>query len=260
MYYIDHYDSPFGGITLASDGETLNGLWFDGQKYFGDTLPSRGAQTDGTAGKRRRGRAVFRQKPDPLQEEATWRGAAHIFDQTREWLELYFHGGIPDFMPPLAMFQAQEEVQRSGRAFQAGPTTKAAGDPGNPDAEAARSAADGRSDRSAIRSDHSDMMSLGDKQPRFTRITPFRQSVWRVLLTIPYGETVTYGQIAEQLAKESGAEHVSAQAVGGAIGHNPVSVIVPCHRVLSSTGSLTGYAGGVDIKWKLLALEGVEIF
>ena len=104
------------------------------------------------------------------------------------------------------------------------------------------------------------MISLGDKQPRFTKITPFRQSVWRVLLTIPYGETMTYGGIAEQLAKESGAEHVSPQAVGGAIGHNPISVIVPCHRVISSTGSLTGYAGGIDIKWKLLALEGAEIF
>ena len=108
MYYIDHYDSPFGGITLASDGTALNGLWFDGQKYFGDTLPSCGAQADGDTGRRRRGRASFRRKLDPLQKEATRRGAGYIFDQAKEWLELYFHGEIPDFMPLLAMFQEQE--------------------------------------------------------------------------------------------------------------------------------------------------------
>ena len=248
MYYIDHYDSPFGGITLASDGSALCGLWFDGQKYFGDTLPPRGAQAGGSAGKRRRGRAAIRRKPDPLQEEEIRRGAVYIFGQTREWLDLYFHGKIPGFTPPLAMFREQEAaqgVQTVGIAeAQRNSYAQAAGTPGSPEAE----------------SDHSDMVSLGDKQPRFTKITPFRQSVWRVLLTIPYGETMTYGQIAEQLARDSGAEHVSPQAVGGAIGHNPVSVIVPCHRVLSSTGSLTGYAGGVDTKWKLLALEGAEIF
>ncbi len=247
MYYIDHYDSPFGGITLASDGAALNGLWFDGQKYFGDTLPPCGAQS-GSDGRRRRGRTAFRQKPDPLQEEDVRRGAICIFDQTKEWLDLYFHGGIPDFMPPLAMFQEQEEAQSFGE------TSRAVSEAKVPEKGADRAAG------AAVKFDHSDMVFLGDKPPRFTRITPFRQSVWRVLLTIPYGKTMTYGRIAEQLARSSGSEYVSPQAVGGAIGHNPVSVIVPCHRVLSSTGSLTGYAGGVDIKWKLLALEGAEIF
>jgi len=80
----------------------------------------------------------------------------------------------------------------------------------------------------------------------------FRQSVWRILCEIPYGQTVTYGEIAKRLGVRS------AQAIGGAVGHNPVSIIIPCHRVLGSDGSLTGYAGGVDKKIWLLAHEGVE--
>lgn len=82
----------------------------------------------------------------------------------------------------------------------------------------------------------------------------FRQAVWALLLKIPYGQTVAYGALAEQLARETG-HRVSAQAVGGAVGHNPVSVIVPCHRVVGGNGSLTGYAGGFDRKIYLLNLE-----
>ena len=87
--------------------------------------------------------------------------------------------------------------------------------------------------------------------------TAFRNEVWEILLSIPYGKTVTYGQIAEMLAKKRGTERMSARAVGGAVGHNRISIIVPCHRVIGSDGSLTGYAGGTERKRELLKLEGV---
>ncbi len=87
----------------------------------------------------------------------------------------------------------------------------------------------------------------------------FRQTVWKILREIPYGKVITYGDIAKQAAKRLGRTRMSAQAVGGAVGHNPVSIIIPCHRVVGSNGSLTGYAGGLDIKIKLLELEGVDM-
>lgn len=160
MDYIAHYTSPLGGITLASDGQALTGLWFDGQKYFGASL----------SGERQ-------EKELP------------VFDRAAEWLDLYFSGRAPEFTPPLAL-----------------------------------------------------------------RTTPFRRAVWELLLTIPYGQTTTYGRLAAQIAQKRGG--MSAQAVGGAVGHNPISLIIPCHRVLGSDGGLTGYAGGLEKKRRLLALEG----
>ena len=88
--------------------------------------------------------------------------------------------------------------------------------------------------------------------------TAFQQRVWDFLRTIPYGNTATYGEIAKRLAAENGLAHLSAQAVGGAVGHNPVSIIVPCHRVVGADGSLTGYAGGIERKIVLLCLEGAD--
>lgn len=155
MDYTYHYDSPFGGITLSSDGEALTGLWFDGQKYFADTLDTEHSE-----------------KPLP------------VFDEAAKWLDLYFTGVEPDFTPKL--------------------------DP---------------------------------------RGSAFRRMVWDVLLTIPFGHTMTYGEIAKKLGCRS------AQAIGGAVGHNPISLIIPCHRVVGADGSLTGYAGGVDKKRSLLELE-----
>ena len=157
MEYTYHYTSPLGGITLASDGEALTGLWFDGQKYFADTLD-----------------AEYAEKALPL------------FGETAKWLDLYFAGIVPDFTPKLS-----------------------------------------------------------------PRGTGFRRRVWDVLLTIPYGHTMTYGEIANALGCRS------AQAIGGAVGHNPISLIIPCHRVVGADGSLTGYAGGVDKKRSLLELEFV---
>ena len=114
-----------------------------------------------------------------------------VFEQTLDWLQIYFAGHNPAFLPPLS--------------------------PGG---------------------------------------TPFRKEVWDVLLTIPYGQTRTYGEIASVIAARRGLPHMSAQAVGGAVGHNPISLLIPCHRVVGADGSLTGYAGGVDKKAQLLKLEG----
>lgn len=163
--YTCQYASPLGGITMASDGSALTGLWFDGQKYFGDTLPE--------------------------QYEA---GELPVFDAAKKWLDIYFQGKSPDFTPPLLL-----------------------------DA------------------------------------SPFRRAVWEILLTIPFGETMTYGEISDKIAKQRGAARMSAQAVGGVVGHNPISIIVPCHRVVGTSGSLTGYAGGIDKKVKLLTLEKAEM-
>jgi len=89
--------------------------------------------------------------------------------------------------------------------------------------------------------------------------TSFRQQVWDILCKIPYGSTITYGEIAKQIAADSNKKSMSGQAVGGAVGHNPISIIIPCHRVVGASGSLTGYAGGIQAKIKLLELEGVDI-
>ena len=86
----------------------------------------------------------------------------------------------------------------------------------------------------------------------------FRQSVWEILRQIPYGKTTTYGEIARQLSEKMGLSRMSAQAVGGAVGHNKISIIIPCHRVVGANGSLTGYAGGIDKKGKLLELEHTD--
>ncbi len=161
MNYIHRYRSPLGGITEASDGHALTGLWFDGQKFFGAGLSA------------------------DAEEKAL-----PVFEQTDRWLDIYFSGREPDFTPSLCL---------TGTAF--------------------------------------------------------RKTVWDILLTIRYGQTVTYGEIAGILASRQGIAHMSAQAVGGAVGHNPVSLIVPCHRVTGSDGSLTGYAGGIDKKAELLKLE-----
>lgn len=87
----------------------------------------------------------------------------------------------------------------------------------------------------------------------------FRQAVWQILCKIPYGKIVTYGDIAKIMAKKMNKAKMSAQAVGGAVGHNPISIIIPCHRVVGSNGSLTGYGGGIKIKVKLLEHEGVDM-
>ena len=165
MEYVHHYQSPLGGITMASDGEALTGLWFDGQKYFADTLEKE-----------------YEEKP------------LAVFEEADRWLDIYFGGKAPDFTPPLSM-----------------------------------------------------------------KTTQFRKAVWEILLTIPYGQTMTYGEIADRVARQKGLARMSAQAVGGAVGHNSISLIIPCHRVVGTNGSLTGYAGGIRTKVRLLKLEKADM-
>lgn len=161
MEYLKKYDSPIGVLTLSSDGQSITGLWIEGQKYFGRTL-----------------------------EEKTCEKQLDIFDKAIEWLDQYFRGENPKIMFPLA-----------------------------------------------------------------PKGTPFQKDVWEILREIPYGETITYGQIAKKMAEKNGKPSMSAQAVGGAVGHNPISIIIPCHRVVGANGGLTGYAGGIERKEWLLGLE-----
>lgn len=161
MFYTAYYRSSLGNIMLSSDGEALTGLFFDGQRYFGSMV-------------------------DAQHEK---RAVLPIFKETSRWLDIYFSGRKPDFMPTLEL-----------------------------------------------------------------RGTPFQRRVWEALLTIPYGQTVTYGELARRLGCRS------VQAVGGAVGRNPISIIVPCHRVVGADGSLTGYAGGLDRKRALLGLEQKNYF
>ena len=105
---------------------------------------------------------------------------------------------------------------------------------------------------------------FGGQEPDFTPplrygSTPFRRIVCGIMLSIPYGQTMTYSEIARRAAAELGRGSMSAQAVGGAVGHNPISIIIPCHRVTGTNGSLTGYAGGIDRKVRLLELEGADM-
>ena len=159
-----HYQSPLGEILLAADEVGLTGLWFDRAKYYAAGLASQSTE---------------RETP-PLTE-------------AKRWLDVYFSGKMPDFMPPLH--------------------------------------------------------PIG---------SGFRQEVWALLLQIPYGQTTTYGALAARLAAKHGTARLSAQAVGGAVGHNPISLIIPCHRVVGASGSLIGYAGGVERKIQLLKLEGTD--
>ena len=96
-----------------------------------------------------------------------------------------------------------------------------------------------------------------DSPPFVLSSTPFRIEVWKILQTIPYGETRTYGELAEQIARQRGIPRMSAQAIGGAVSRNPISILIPCHRVIGADHSLTGYDGGLDKKEGLLKLEGI---
>lgn len=168
MIFTGKYTSPLGAITIACDEVAIIGLWFDGQKYFGSTLPHE--------------RASIIAQETPLLEQA------------RRWLDIYFTGHAPDFLPPL----------------------------------------------------------------RYNS-TPFRELVAELMLAIPYGQTLTYGDLSTAAARRLGRPHMSAQAIGGAVGHNPIALMIPCHRVLGAGGALTGYAAGLERKRYLLELEKGEL-
>jgi methylated-DNA-[protein]-cysteine S-methyltransferase len=165
MEYIHKIKSPVGALTVSSDGKNICGLWIEGQKYFAKTL-----------------------EDDVLEQNLP------VFENLQKWLDIYFSGKEPGFMPPL--------------------------------------------------------MPKG---------SPFQKSVWKNLCKIPYGKTTSYGKLAEQFERENKGKYMSARAIGGAVGHNPISILIPCHRVTGKSGNLTGYAGGIAAKIKLLQLEGAAI-
>lgn len=169
MYYSTIYPSPIGKITLACDGNGKNlvGLWMDGQKYYGDTIPEAMIPNDDIS----------------------------LFNRTKDWLDQYFSGDKPKI----------------------------------------------------------------SKLPLEPIGSEFRQGVWQILREIPYGGVITYGDIATIMAAKCGRKTMSAQAVGGAVGHNPISIIIPCHRVVGTNGSLTGFSGGIKTKIQLLEHEGVDL-
>lgn len=167
MKKTDFYISPIGLILLESDGESLIRLDFTDETCTSELKSS--------------------------SKELLSKETLEVFSETKRWLDIYFSGRDPGFLPSLKL---------SG--------------------------------------------------------TPFRLAVWDILLSIPFGKSMTYGEISSVLASKRGMERLSAQAVGGAVGHNPVSIIIPCHRVLGSGGSLTGYAGGLDRKAFLLRNEGIK--
>lgn len=178
MWYIAHYGSPLGDITLASDGDALTGLWFLTSSAFDNKVPGSPSGYDGQ-----------KHFDSTIGTQATLHAELQVFDNARRWLDAYFAGH------PAGTFH---ETSLRG--------------------------------------------------------TPFQRRVWDALLTIPYGHTATYGDIARLIGCRS------AQAVGGAIGRNPISIIIPCHRVIGSDGSLTGYAGGINRKRALLLLEQKNYF
>ncbi|MDR0303489.1 MAG: methylated-DNA--[protein]-cysteine S-methyltransferase [Chitinispirillales bacterium] len=165
MQYVHNIRSPIGTLTVSSDGCNVSGLWIEGQKYF-----ARGLGND-----------VFEQK-------------LPIFEEVQKWLDIYFSGNEPNFMPAL---------MPEGSLFQ--------------------------------------------------------KSIWNILCTIPYGQTTTYGEIAKRFEAGNNGKRTSARAVGNAVGHNPVSILIPCHRVIGKNGDITGYAGGVSKKLQLLRTERIEI-
>ena len=163
MIYRFKYETPkqFSNIIMNSDGEYLTGLWFENSK---DTLKHK--------------------------KEGKEKNLA-IFQETTKWLDIYFSGNIPDFVPKY----------------------------------------------------------------KIENLTTFRKEVINIMNKIPYGETVTYNDISKTIARNRGIQRMSAQAVGGAVGWNPICIIIPCHRVVGSNGSLTGYGGGIKNKVALLELE-----
>lgn len=167
MTYTQLYKTPikFSDIILKSDGEYLTGLWFVGS------------------------RDSNKHTANSIEKELK------IFTQTAKWLDMYFSGKAPDFIP----------------------------------------------------------------QYRIENLTPFRKEVIDIMLLIPYGKTVTYGEIANKIAKNHAVKKMSAQAVGGAVGWNPICLIIPCHRVIGANGSLTGYGGGIKNKISLLESKGHDM-
>ena len=182
MDFTFRYDSPLGILTLVSDGISLTELRFSGRGA--SELRSDGRKVSEL---RSGGRSKYR-------EICGGNSMLPVFADTCRWLDIYFAGRDPGFLPQLA-----------------------------PEG------------------------------------TPFRKEVWNLLLTIPYGETTSYGTLAAKIAFKLGKDKMSAQAIGSAVGHNPIPIIIPCHRVIAADGSMGGFSAGIERKAWLLRMEGIML-
>ncbi|MFW3625383.1 methylated-DNA--[protein]-cysteine S-methyltransferase [Aerococcus viridans] len=166
MYYKSSYTSPLGQMTIVSNDQAINGLWFSDQRYFGGKYDL----------------------------QAIIEGETQVTKQVKNWLDAYFAGENPTLDPNIL-------------------------DP---------------------------------------EVTSYRKKILNALINVPYGQTTSYKELADKVALNTPGKKGSARAAGGAVGHNPISILIPCHRVVATNGALTGYAGGIDRKIALLALEGFD--
>lgn len=277
MKFISYYDSPLGKITLAGDEAGLCGLWFEGEKYYAHALAASGADKKRIASdllaKEQRAASETQRDFAALKKSVKSNSAAKAASDadekynTRDFAEVT---SSTDGKFCARTLIASEKF--CARDFAAQDASKKS--------HATDLSAQSASEKFYINEQGGyfeeknlavfdqtrrwlDLYFSG-REPGFTpALNPagsaFRRAVWEILLKIPYGKTTTYGQIAREIAAARGLAKMSAQAVGGAVGHNEISIIIPCHRVIGAHGSLTGYAGGIDRKIKLLQLEGVDM-
>ena len=284
MKFIAYYDSPLGKITLAGDEAGLCGLWFEGEKYYARALAMGStdgkfcardiaAKTDTAAreGCYERGRAIEaksgadkkRSSADLLPKEQraaseTQRNIAALKKSEKSKIAAEAANGA-DKKYNARDFAAQDASKKS---YATDLSAQSAGEKFC----ANEQGADFEEKNLAVFNQTKRWLDLyfSGREPGFTpALNPvgsaFRRAVWEILLKIPYGKTTTYGQIAREIAAARGLAKMSAQAVGGAVGHNEISIIIPCHRVIGAHGSLTGYAGGIDRKIKLLQPGGADM-
>lgn len=297
MKFIAYYDSPLGKITLAGDGAGLCGLWFEGEKYYAHALAMGStdgkfcahdiaAKTDAVAGegcyekscalKTKSGADKKRIAFNLLAKEQ------HAASETQRDFAALEKNNIAaeaassadekynarDFAEVTSGADGKfcaRDFEAQGASKKSHATDLSAQSAGEKFCANKQSACPKEKNLAVFDQTRRWLdLYFSGREPGFTpALNPvgsaFRRAVWEILLKIPYGKTTTYGQIAREIAAARGLAKMSAQAVGGAVGHNEISIIIPCHRVVGTHGSLTGYAGGIDRKIKLLQLEGVDM-
>jgi len=281
MKFIAYYDSPLGKITLAGDETGLCGLWFEGEKYYAHALAASGADkkqssVDLLAKKQRAASETQRdfaalKKSEKSNIAAEAASSANEKYNTRDFAAEVTSGADVKFCAHTLI--ESEKFCACDFAAQ-GASKKSHASNLSVQGASGKFCTNEQNEQSWYFEERN--LAIFDKtrrwldlyfsgrEPGFTPAlnpvgTAFRRAVWEILLKIPYGKTTTYGQIAREIAAARGLAKMSAQAVGGAVGHNEISIIIPCHRVIGAHGNLTGYAGGIDRKIKLLQPGGVDM-
>ena len=274
MKFISYYDSPLGKITLAGDEAGLCGLWFEGEKYYAHALAASGADKKRSSAdllaKERHAASETQRDFAALKKSGIAAKATNNADEkynTRDFAEVT--SSTDGKFCARTLIASEKFCERDFAAQDASKKSYATDLSAQSASEkfcANEQGADFEEKNLAVFDQTRRWLDLyfSGREPSFTpALNPagsaFRRVVWEILLKIPYGKTTTYGQIAREIAAARGLAKMSAQAVGGAVGHNEISIIIPCHRVIGAHGNLTGYAGGIDRKIKLLQLEGVDM-